>query len=172
MSHTEAAVAMAETHRAVATKAAMEAAEEEGPRGGLVCCCILGCTKQLLQCNGLKHAGCAVGRAESWHVLCAPCLGRWYTSQAGLRDEFGLLKQTRRTCPVCQAELRTTGSEMRGVAGQYAMGLQKVAGTWPEVQKKRRREAATAAAIDPVDDAGDDGVEAEKEGMFDADWEH
>ena len=166
MSHTEAAVAMAETHRAVATKAAMEAAEEEGPGGGLVCCCILGCTKQLLRCNGLKHAGCAVGRAESWHVLCAPCLGRWYTSQAGLRDEFGLLKQTRRTCPVCQAELRTTGSEMRGVAGQYAMGLQKVAGTWPEVQKKRRREAATAAAIDG---AGDDGVEAEKEGMFDAD---
>ena len=36
--------------------------------------------------------------------------------------------------PVCQAELRTTGSEMRGVgADQYAMGLQKVAGTWPEV---------------------------------------
>ena len=41
--------------------------------------------------------------------------------------------------PVCQAELRTTGSEMRGVAGRrYApMGLQKVAGTWPEVQQKR-----------------------------------
>ena len=54
---------------------------------------------------------------------------------------------------------------MRGVAGQYAMGLEKVAGTWPEVQKKRRREAATAAAIDPVDDAGDDGVEAVEEGF-------
>ena len=65
--------------------------------------------------------------------------------------------------------MRTTGSEMRGVAGQYAMGSQKVAGTWPEVQKKRRREAATAAAIGPVDGAGDDCVEAEKEGMFDAD---
>ena len=168
MSHTEAAVAMAETHRAVATKAAMEAADEEGPGGGFARCCILGCTEQLLQCNGLKHAGCAVGRAESWHVLCAPCLGRWYTSQAGLRDEFGLLKQTRRTCPVCQAELRTTGSEMRGVAGQYAMGSQKVAGTWPEVQKKRRREAATAAAIGPDGNTDDDGVEAEEEGMFDA----
>ena len=168
MSHTEAAVAMAETHRAVATKAAMEAADEEGPGGGFARCCILGCTEQLLQCNGLKHAGCAVGRAESWHVLCAPCLGRWYTSQAGLRDEFGLLKQTRRTCPVCQAELRTTGSEMRGVAGQYAMGLQKVAGTWPVVQKKRRREAATAAAIGPDGNTDDDGVEAEEEGMFDA----
>ena len=130
MSHTEAAVAMAETHRAVATKAAMEAADEEGPGGGFARCCILGCTEQLLQCNGLKHAGRAVGCAESWHVLCAPCLGRWYSSQAALRDEFGLPKQTRRSCPVCQAELRAAGSEIRGVADQYAMGLQKVAGTW------------------------------------------
>jgi hypothetical protein len=65
-----------------------------------------------------------------WHVLCAPCLGRWYTSQAALRDEFGLPKQTRRSCPVCQTELRAAGSEIRGVADHYAMGLQKVAGTW------------------------------------------
>ena len=126
ISHTEAATAMAETHRAAAAKAAAEAASEEG----LVRCCLLGCTEQLLKCNGTKHAGRAVGCAESWHVLCAPCLRRWYSSQAALRDEFGLPKQTRRTCPVCQAELRAAGSEMRGVADQYAMGLQKVAGTW------------------------------------------
>ena len=126
ISHTEAAATMAETHRAVAAKAATEAGEE----GEVVRCCILGCTKQLLQCNGQKHAGLAVGCAESWHVLCAPCLGRWYTSQAALRDEFGLPKQTRRSCPVCQTELRAAGSEIRGVADHYAMGLQKVAGTW------------------------------------------
>ena len=130
ISHTEAAATMAETHRAVAAKAAAEAAGEEGEGEGPVRCCILGCTEQLLRCNGLKHAGRAVGCAESWHVLCAPCLGRWYSSQAALRDEFGLPKQTRRSCPVCQAELRAAGSEIRGVADQYAMGLQKVAGTW------------------------------------------
>ena len=129
ISHTEAAATMAETHRAAAAKAATEAAgEEEGEAP--VRCCILGCTKQLLRCNGLKHAGRAVGCAESWHVLCAPCLERWFSSQAALRDEFGLPKQTRRSCPVCQAELRAAGSEIRGVADQYAMGLQKVAGTW------------------------------------------
>ena len=160
ISHTEAAAAMAERNRAAAAKAAMEAASEEMPGEGMPRCCILGCTEKLLQCRGLKHVGCAVGRAESWHVLCAPCLGRWYSSQAALRDESGLSKQTRRTCPVCQAELRTTGSEMRGVADQYAMGLQKVAGTWPEVQQKRGREAASAAATDSDDDNDDEGVEA------------
>ena len=111
----------------------MEAASEEMSTGeGMsLRCCILGCKEKLIQCRGLKHVGCAVGRAESGHVLCVPCLGRWFSSQAALRDESGLSKQTRRTCPVCQAELRTTGSEMRGVgADQYAMGLQKVAGTW------------------------------------------
>ena len=128
ISHTEAAATMAETHRAAAAKAAEAAGEEEGEAP--VRCCILGCTEQLLRCNGLKHAGRAVGCAESWHVLCAPCLERWFSSQAALRDEFGLPKQTRRSCPVCQAELRAAGSEIRGVADQYAMGLQKVAGTW------------------------------------------
>ena len=127
ISHTEAAAAMAATHRAAAAKASFEAAAEEGEREGLMRCCILGCTEQLLQCNGLKDVGCAVGCAESWHFVCAPCLGRWYSSQAALRDASGLPKQIRRTCPVCQAELRAS---LRGVAGQYAMGLQKVAGTW------------------------------------------
>jgi len=98
---------------------------------GVARCCILGCTEQLLQCNGLKHAGCAVGPAESWHYVCAPCLGRWYSSQAALRAEARLPKQIRRTCPVCQVQLRVAGSEMRDVAGQFTMGLQKVAGTWP-----------------------------------------
>jgi hypothetical protein len=128
---------MAQRNRAAAAKAAMEAGYEEVSGEGMARCCILGCTENLLQCRGQKHVGCAVGSAESWHVLCAPCLGRWFSSQAALRDESGLSKQTRRTCPVCQAELRTTGSEMRGVADQYAMGLQKVAGTWPEVEQKQ-----------------------------------
>ena len=130
ISHAEAAAAMAEAHRAAANKAAMEAAGEERVGEGLARCCILGCTEQLLQCNGQKHAGCEVGCAENWHVICAPCLDRWHSSQAALRDKFGLSKQTRRTCPVCKAELRAAGSTMRGVADQYAMGLQKVAGTW------------------------------------------
>ena len=130
ISHTEAAAAMAEAHRAAANKAAMEAAGEERVGEGLARCCILGCTEQLLQCNGQKHAGCEVGCAENWHVICAPCLDRWHSSQAALRDKFGLSKQNRRTCPVCKAELRAAGSTMRGVADQYAMGLQKVAGTW------------------------------------------
>ena len=130
MSHTDAAAAMAEAHRAAAAKAAMEVAAEEGSEEGAVRCCVLGCKEQLLQCNGLKHAGCAYGCAESPHVVCAPCLGRWFSSQAALRAEKGLPKQTRRTCPVCQVELRASGSEMRGSADQYAMGLKKMASTW------------------------------------------
>ena len=129
VSHLEAAEAMAEANRAAAAKAVAQGAssddEAEGDR-----CCILGCTAQLLICNGLKDAGCAVGRAESRHLVCAPSLSRWFTTQASLREESGLPKQTRRTCPVCQSELRGTGSEMRCGAGEYAMGLLKLANTW------------------------------------------
>ena len=125
MSHTDAAAAMAEAHRAAAAKAAMEVAAEEGSEEGAVRCCVLGCKEQLLQCNGLKHAGCAYGCAESPHVVCAPCLGRWFSSQAALRAEKGLPKQTRRTCPVCQVELRASGSEMRGICGPVCDGAEE-----------------------------------------------
>eukprot|EP00966_Prymnesium_polylepis_P114950 2656544-Prymnesium_polylepis.2 len=68
VSHLEAAEAMIAANCAAATKAAAQAAssqrDAEGER-----CCILGCAKQLLKCNGFKDAGCTVGRAQSWHFV-------------------------------------------------------------------------------------------------------
>ena len=101
VSHAEAAAAMVEAHTAAATKAVEAATEEEG---GVERCCILGCTEQLLRCNGKRQAGFAAGAASSSHIICALCLSRWYSSLAELREESGLPKQTRRTCPVCQTE--------------------------------------------------------------------
>ena len=129
VSHVEAAQAMMEANRAAAAKAAAQNASQlEGTEAER--CCILGCTTQLLKCSGAKDVGGAVGHAESSHLMCASCLSRWFASQALLREERGLPKQTRRFCPVCQSEVRAMCSEMRSDANKYAMGLLKVAGTW------------------------------------------
>jgi len=131
LSHLEAATAMMEANRAAAAKAAAQAESWPASEGvEAECCCILGCTAQLLKCNGAKDAGGAVGHAESAHFICAPCLSRWFATQALLRKERGLPEQVRRFCPVCQSEVRKTSSEMRCCADMYTMGLPKVLGTW------------------------------------------
>ena len=120
-----------EMNRAAAAKAAAQAVSQSALHGSdAERCCILGCTSQLLKCNGVKEAGGAIGHAESAHYMCAPCLSRWFASQAQLREECGLPKQTRRFCPVCQSEVRAASREMRCDSDKYAMGLLKVAATW------------------------------------------
>jgi hypothetical protein len=94
-------------------------------------CAILGCKKQLLQCNGAKDAGQAVGCAENSHTVCMNCLDRWFASRNQLRQQAGLATLTRRTCPVCQSELRAAHSELRGDAAKYMLGLEKLRWTWP-----------------------------------------
>ena len=118
---------MAEANRTAAARAAMGAAtSREATSAEAARCCILGCTERLLQCNGRGAAGDA-----SWHYLCVPCLDRWFVAQGELREECSLRKHTRRrTCPVCQVELRAASSDVRGGGDQHAMGLLKVLGTW------------------------------------------
>ena len=121
--------AAAERARAAAVAAATAAAANaEAPSGDT--CCIHGCKMQLLRCHGRKDSGEAVGRAESGHVLCMPCLDRWFSSQVSLREERGLAPLSRRTCPVCMCPLRTTETHMRMNADQYALGLFKLPATW------------------------------------------
>ena len=83
-------------------------------------CQLLGCSQSLLQCNG--------------HVLCAPCLTKWFPSQAGLREDANELREdangrnnnsNRRLCPVCKVELR----EVRGDT-RFQYGLLKIRETW------------------------------------------
>jgi hypothetical protein len=130
VSHMEAAAAAVKAHLAAAAAAAAAADSDadmsNADAAGGVRCCISGCTTQLLQCNGHRQAGEAVGCAESSHVLCAPCLERWFASQSALREESGLLRLRRRACPVCQTELRAAGAELRADIDRYAMGLLKV----------------------------------------------
>ena len=132
VSHADAAAAARKRHLAAAAAAAADASGGEGGgAAGSERCCISGCSRQLLRCNGHKQqAGDSVGCAQSSHVLCAPCLERWFASQAALREENGLPPLRRRACPVCKTELRATGAELRADVGRYAMGLLKVAGTW------------------------------------------
>lgn len=74
-------------------------------------CQINGCSQSLLQCNG--------------HVLCAPCLTKWFPSQTELREDANELPNHRRLCPVCKVELR----EVRGDA-RFQYGLLKIPETW------------------------------------------
>ena len=97
----------------------------DGPR-----CLIYGCRKQLLVCHGLKDHGAAIGCAEEGHVLCKPCLTRWFCANQELRAESGLNWSTRRCCPVCRCELRGSGVEVRDQCEHFWMGLSKVGSTW------------------------------------------
>ena len=91
-------------------------------------CCIAGCREQLLLCSGGRSTG---SEAESTvpgpHVICAPCLTRWWSSQRSLRPDGGAL--IRRSCPVCKCELRRASGDVRN-SDSYAMGLLKVQDTW------------------------------------------
>ena len=44
--------------------------------------------------------------------------------------EAGLLPLSRKTCPVCQSELRAAAGEIRADTSQYVLGLRKVEGSW------------------------------------------
>ena len=96
-------------------------------------CMIWGCKRQLLLCHGVKtDALDLTGCAEHAHVLCAPCLGRWWDAQNRLRAEKDLELRLRRTCPVCRCELRRTGGEMRADSQSFYLGLQKLQWSWAE----------------------------------------
>ena len=130
MSHAQIAAALIEAnqkaaHLAAATALAAEQAECSSER-----CSIYGCTSQLVRCNGRKDVGEAVGCAESSHVICAPCLYRWFASQIELREANGLLPHRRKQCPICRSELRASGGAVRADSDRYVMGLLKVEGTW------------------------------------------
>ena len=133
VSHADAAAAASKAHAAAAAAAAAAALNDASSDEDEITrerCCISYCKTQLLRCHGHKQAGDSVGCAESSHVLCAPCLDRWFASQRLLREESGLLPLRRRMCPVCKSELRAVGADLRADASRYAMGLLKVEGTW------------------------------------------
>ena len=110
--HVEAAAAMVKAHAAAAASALAAAEAHDGVDTACERCCISGCDGQLLRCGD--------------HILCAPCLDRWFVSRNQLRDDAGLCPLARRTCPVCQRELRAA----RHVdAGMY-MGLPKIDASW------------------------------------------
>ena len=93
-------------------------------------CLLFGCKTKLLRCSGVKVIGSPIGCAKNGHVLCAPCLDRWFSAQNSLREDSGLLPLARRSCPVCKTELRGTGGECRGDARHYFLGLQKLEWSW------------------------------------------
>ena len=101
-----------------------------GGDDGSECCAISGCRAQLLRCHGVKEAGSAIGCAEEGHLVCAPCLERWFVAQNQLRAERGLTALTRRTCPICQCTLRNGGSETRSNTDKYQLGLLKLEWSW------------------------------------------
>ena len=85
--------------------------------------------QQLLLCTGRRSSGTEAESAEAGHVVCAPCLTRWWASQTSLRADKGAAPLVRRLCPVCTCELRAADGDRRN-SERYAMGLLKVAGTW------------------------------------------
>lgn len=133
ISHTQAAEALECANRAAALAAAAndEDSSDDDETSTRERCCISGCKRQLLSCSGQKRHGSAIGCAEEHHLLCAPCLYRWFASEKSLREAGGRHALTgRRTCPVCKSELRAAGSAIRANADSYVMGLLKVEGTW------------------------------------------
>ena len=133
VSHVEAAEAMMHTHQVAALVAAATADSSddgEADSSTRARCCISGCKRQLLSCFGQRHGDSAVGGAAESHFVCAPCLYRWFASEASLQQEGGVRHHFRRTCPVCKAQLRASSSAIRGDADRYLMGLLKMEETW------------------------------------------
>ena len=93
-------------------------------------CQLLGCKTQLLKCYGHKGYGALVGCAEKEHVLCKPCLDRWFESQRALRETKGMGPLSRRSCPICRSELRSTCGDMRSESSEYWLGLRKLKESW------------------------------------------
>lgn len=89
-------------------------------------CLVLGCKRQLVRCHGAKDYGHAVGCAEESHVLCVPCLERWFVAQNELRAQADLSARGRRVCPVCQVELRSVREP------GFHLGLRKLEWSWEE----------------------------------------
>lgn len=132
--------AAARSRHAEAAAAALAAAAEEGEiseddeESNGRCterCMIWGCKQQLLQCFGAKRElGSAIGMAEEAHVVCAPCLARWWAAQSQLYAAKGMRAMVRKVCPCCKCELRST-TETRAEPDRFhSTGLLKVASTW------------------------------------------
>lgn len=127
ISHAEAAAAAQARASALSAAALAEAAHSDDEARGERCL-INGCREMLLRCRGGKEVGTST---ESDHVLCKPCLERWYASQKELRGMRGLAPLARRQCPVCTRELRAAANSARSKPSQFEMGLEKLMHTWP-----------------------------------------
>lgn len=124
------AAAAAVVHARAAALAARDASDSEG-EGPVERCMILGCRRQLLACYGVKEDCSSVrGRAELPHLICAPCLSRWFRALNQLRAAKGLEALVRRSCPVCKCELRHTVGQVRADADKYHLGLLKIESSW------------------------------------------
>ena len=117
--------------KAVVQEVVGDEEDDESEGEGEDRCLIFGCRRLLLRCHGQKDTGSAVGCAETSHVICRPCLDRWFKSQTELRAGNGLNAVHRRSCPVCQSELRQASGAVREEANKYWLGLRKVEHTWP-----------------------------------------
>eukprot|EP00966_Prymnesium_polylepis_P070616 1641075-Prymnesium_polylepis.1 len=93
-------------------------------------CLINGCHKQLLLCHGQKPVGSSTaGCAASGHLICYPCLNRWFDAQRVLREGAGLQPLYRCECPICRTALQAVRN-ISGNGASYAMGLRKLEATW------------------------------------------
>ena len=125
--------ARAMAHERAMASAAAAAADGSSDWHGEGRCMIMGCTRQLLCCYGVKAGvGHAVGAAESAHIMCASCLSRWWEVQNESREVRGLEPLVRRMCPVCKCELRRAAGDMRAEADKFHFGLLKMEGSWAE----------------------------------------
>lgn len=113
------------TREAKAEAEAAESSDDGNNETGRERCVVLGCKRRLLRCHGARVAGHPVGCGEESHVLCVPCLERWFVAQNALRAQEKLPALTRRSCPVCRTELRA----VRGEEG-FHLGLQKLEWSW------------------------------------------
>ena len=118
----------AEAAQAALALAAQEGSddEDEGER-----CMIWGCKRELLQCYGAKReVGSAVGMADEAHVVCAPCLTRWWEAQNKLLAAKGKSISARKRCPCCRCEIRSTVETRAQPDCFHSTGLMKIPGTW------------------------------------------
>ena len=118
----------AESAQAALALAAQDGSEDEdeGER-----CMIWGCKRELLQCFGAKQeVGSAVGMADEAHVVCAPCLTRWWEAQNKLLASKGKSISARKKCPCCRCDIRSTVETRAEPDRFHSTGLMKIRNTW------------------------------------------
>ena len=94
------------------------------------CCMVCTESRELLLCRGYREASECDGRATDGHVLCRSCVERWHVAKNELLEANGELPRSRRECPVCKTELRSS-TNMRADS-DHCLGLRKLLHTWRE----------------------------------------